>query len=265
MNVEHLPIHRFLPLEKFPYGHHAHARFLVDRDGYISPLEWVRCCLKDQASTTSRQTILAHPFTALAQRPRHPFRRPTAPYSTRQLLHPPLYQPLQPPVQHIRGGSSTIHRRRHRQHAHRPVHPSVGVPRHPRLLQRVTRYLKALQRHLRASRHQQDQHQPCTDGGVERINHTMAEMLSIGSSERQHNRDELLPHAEIAHSNSVNAFTGLAPRLFSEETTQNKDKSRQNKPSSTSERTFPQTVRWLYLKRRAHLAVERWKEQINTL
>ena len=45
---------------------------------------------------------------------------------------------------------------------------------------------------------------PSTNGGVERVNHTRAQMLSMGSSERQNNWDELLPHVESAFNISVN-------------------------------------------------------------
>ena len=52
---------------------------------------------------------------------------------------------------------------------------------------------------------------PCINGGVERVNHTMAQMLSMGSNERQDNWNELLPHVESSYNNSVNASTGLTP------------------------------------------------------
>ena len=52
---------------------------------------------------------------------------------------------------------------------------------------------------------------PRTNGGVERVNHTMAIMLSMGVNVMQDNRDALLKHIESAYNNSVNAPTGLAP------------------------------------------------------
>ena len=45
------------------------------------------------------------------------------------------------------------------------------------------------------------------NGGVERVNHTMAQMLV---NERQDNWDAHLPHVEFAYNNSVSAATRLA-------------------------------------------------------
>ena len=52
---------------------------------------------------------------------------------------------------------------------------------------------------------------PCTNGGVERVNHTVALMISMGCNEQQDNSDALPSHIEAAYNNSVNASTGLAP------------------------------------------------------
>ena len=49
------------------------------------------------------------------------------------------------------------------------------------------------------------------NGGVERVNHTMAQMLAMVVNERQDNWDVRLPHVEFAYNNSVSAATGLAP------------------------------------------------------
>ena len=51
---------------------------------------------------------------------------------------------------------------------------------------------------------------PCTNGGVERVNHVLAQMLSIVGNEQQTEWDVLLPHVPSAYNNSVNAATGLA-------------------------------------------------------
>ena len=50
-----------------------------------------------------------------------------------------------------------------------------------------------------------------TNGMVERLNHTMCQMLSYLIADDQTNWDELLLHAIAAHNNSVNHGTGLAP------------------------------------------------------
>ena len=52
---------------------------------------------------------------------------------------------------------------------------------------------------------------PSGNGGVERVNHTMAQMLSMVVNERQDDWDLHLPHVEFAYNNSVSAATGLAP------------------------------------------------------
>ena len=52
---------------------------------------------------------------------------------------------------------------------------------------------------------------PSGNGGVERVNHTMAQMLAIVCNEHQNDWDVHLPHVEYAYKNSVSAATGLAP------------------------------------------------------
>ena len=52
---------------------------------------------------------------------------------------------------------------------------------------------------------------PNCNGGVERVNHTMAQMLAMVVNERQDDWDLHLPHIEFAYNNSVSAATGLAP------------------------------------------------------
>ncbi len=52
---------------------------------------------------------------------------------------------------------------------------------------------------------------PNGNGGVERVNHTMAQMLAMVVNERQDDWDAHLPHVEFTYNNSVSAATGLAP------------------------------------------------------
>jgi len=52
---------------------------------------------------------------------------------------------------------------------------------------------------------------PNGNGGVERVNHTMAQMLAMVVNEQQNDWDAHLPHVEFAYNNSVSAATGLAP------------------------------------------------------
>ena len=51
---------------------------------------------------------------------------------------------------------------------------------------------------------------PNGDDGVERVNHTMAQMLAMVVNERQDDWDVHLPHVDFAYDNSVSAATGLA-------------------------------------------------------
>ena len=50
-----------------------------------------------------------------------------------------------------------------------------------------------------------------TNGMVERLNHTLCQMLSRLIADNQRNWDELLLHAIAAHNNRVSRGTGLAP------------------------------------------------------
>ena len=52
---------------------------------------------------------------------------------------------------------------------------------------------------------------PKINGGVERANHSLAQMLSLVISEQQDDWDEWLPYVVQACNNSVSAATGLAP------------------------------------------------------
>ncbi|CAB1106230.1 unnamed protein product [Ectocarpus sp. CCAP 1310/34] len=52
---------------------------------------------------------------------------------------------------------------------------------------------------------------PQTNGGTERVNHTMAQMLAVVVNEQKTDWDIHLPHVEFAYNNSVNQSTGLVP------------------------------------------------------
>ena len=52
---------------------------------------------------------------------------------------------------------------------------------------------------------------PSGNGGVEHVNHTMAQMLAMVVNERQSDWDAQLPHVEFAYNNPASAATGLAP------------------------------------------------------
>ena len=48
-------------------------------------------------------------------------------------------------------------------------------------------------------------------GGVERVNHTMAQILAMVFNELPNTWNEQLPHVDFAYNNAVSAATGLAP------------------------------------------------------
>ena len=52
---------------------------------------------------------------------------------------------------------------------------------------------------------------PSGNGGVERVNHTMAQMLAMVCNKHQNDWDAHLSHVEYAYNNSVSAATGLPP------------------------------------------------------
>ena len=54
-------------------------------------------------------------------------------------------------------------------------------------------------------------YQPSGNGGVERVNYIVAQMLAMICDEYQNDWDVHLPHVEYAYNNSVSAATGLAP------------------------------------------------------
>ena len=49
------------------------------------------------------------------------------------------------------------------------------------------------------------------NGGVKRVDHTIAQMLAMVVNERQDDWDLHLPYVEFVYNNSVSAATGLAP------------------------------------------------------
>ena len=52
---------------------------------------------------------------------------------------------------------------------------------------------------------------PSKNGGIERVNHIMAQMLAMVCNEHQNDWDVHLPHVENAYNKSVSAATGLTP------------------------------------------------------
>ena len=52
---------------------------------------------------------------------------------------------------------------------------------------------------------------PNGNGGVERVNHTMTQILAMVFNELQYDWDLKLPHVEFTYNNPVSAAKGLAP------------------------------------------------------
>ena len=52
---------------------------------------------------------------------------------------------------------------------------------------------------------------PKSNGGIERVNHSLAQMLSLVISEQHDDWDEGLPNMVQAYNNSLSAAIGLAP------------------------------------------------------
>ena len=91
---------------------------------------------------------------------------------------------------------------------------SLRVPAHHTLGQRTAVLLQASQavyQLLYVHKVTTSSYHPNCNGGVERVNHTMAQMLAMVVNERQDGWDVHLPHVEFAYNNSVSAATGLAP------------------------------------------------------
>ena len=78
-------------------------------------------------------------------------------------------------------------------------------------LQFTSKLARAVYDRLGVNKVNTSAYHPCTNGGVERVNHVLAQMLSMVGNENQTDWDLLLPHVSSAYNNSVNAATGLAP------------------------------------------------------
>ena len=73
------------------------------------------------------------------------------------------------------------------------------------------RLATAVYKLLRIHKFTTSAYHPSGNGGVERANHTMVQMLAMVCNEHQNDWDVHLPHVEDTYRNSVSAATGLAP------------------------------------------------------
>ena len=78
-------------------------------------------------------------------------------------------------------------------------------------LQFCSKLSQAVHRMLGVHKLATSSYHPDCKRGVERVNHTMAQMLAMVVNERQDDWDLHLPHVEFTYNNSVSAATGLAP------------------------------------------------------
>ena len=78
-------------------------------------------------------------------------------------------------------------------------------------LQFCSKLSQAVYRRLKVRKIATSSFHPNGNGGTERVNHTMAQMLSMVVNEQQNDWDVHLPHVSFAYNNSVSAATGLAP------------------------------------------------------
>ena len=92
--------------------------------------------------------------------------------------------------------------------------PRWGCP-HTFLSDRGTEFISqvstAVYKTLGAVKKFTSSYHPQTNGMVERLNHTLCQMLSYLISDDQKNWDDMLMHAVAAHNNNVSRGTGLAP------------------------------------------------------
>ena len=75
----------------------------------------------------------------------------------------------------------------------------------------VSAFFRALGQALSMCLHFTSGYHPEADGQTERVNQTLEQYLQIYCTYQQDNWSELLPMAEFAYNNALNASTGLTP------------------------------------------------------
>ena len=185
----------------------------------ISTRWWIRRCLKYQAHTTSRKPIagLSSPYLYLTAQASPSASTTSAQYPLNHAATHTSSCPFHPPYRHVPRDGSPVHRRRHRRHPRRPVHSSLGclvTLISDNGLKFTSRPSYAFYERVGINKINTTSYHPRTNGGVERVNHTMAIMLSMGVNVMQDNRDALLKHCLL--------YTSPSPR----------DRTRSRMPSS---------------------------------
>ena len=90
----------------------------------------------------------------------------------------------------------------------------MGVPTHHNSdngLQFRSKLSQAVYQLLGVRKLATSSYHPNGNGGVERVNHTMAQLLAMVVNEQQDDRDLQIPQFEFAYYNSVKMVTGLVP------------------------------------------------------
>ena len=129
-------------------------------------------------------------------------------------MHPPLHGPFQPASGYVRltaaeftaGGTANILVNR--------FIPLWGCPStllSDNGLQFCAQHATAVYKLMGIHKLTTSAYHPSGNGGVERVNHTMAQMLAMVCNEHQNDWDAHLPHVEYAYNNSVSAAIGFAP------------------------------------------------------
>ena len=78
-------------------------------------------------------------------------------------------------------------------------------------LQFCCKLLQAVYQRLGVHKFATSSYHPNCNGGIDRVNHTMAHMLDMVVSERQDDWDLHLPHVKFVYTTPVSAAKGLAP------------------------------------------------------
>ena len=137
-------------------------------------------------------------------------------HTTRQHLHPAVHRSLQSSGRHVSPSLPLISFTTEGT-ANILVNQNIPLCGCPRTilsdngLQFCSKLSQAVYQLLGVHKLATSSYHPNCNGGVERVNHTMAQLLAMVVNERQDDWDLHLPHVEFAFINSVGAATGLAP------------------------------------------------------
>ena len=170
------------------------------------------------AQDFTSNNLLAHPFSALAQRPRHPrqhrlFRASASHtagnayillFTDRFSLRTDMYAVTE--AQSTASGTMDV-----LMNHSIPLSGCSVTLLSDNGLQFCLKNARAVYERLAINKIPTSAYHSSNNGGVERVNHTMALMLAMSGNEQQTDWDIQLLHVESSYNNSVSAATGLAP------------------------------------------------------